>query len=151
MRVSETRPTVEAVLDPERQRGRALVARDLATLRELLSPELTHTHTRGVTDNLASFLHFVEHDITYLSANREDLEVCLCGDLAVMTGKSTNHVRLRGRDPVCSRAQVLQVWQWRGGHWQLIAFQSTTLLANEIDPCSIYRPPRPLHPSGEPN
>lgn len=53
--------TIEAVLDAERRRGAALVERDIDTLRELLARELTHTHTRGVTDNLASFLHFVEH------------------------------------------------------------------------------------------
>jgi hypothetical protein len=32
MMASESRPTVEAVLDAERRRGMALVARDLATL-----------------------------------------------------------------------------------------------------------------------
>jgi hypothetical protein len=78
MTASELHPAVEAVIDAERRRGRALVARDLATLRELLSPDLTPTHTRGVTDNLASFLHFVEYDITYLSTSREDVEVRLC-------------------------------------------------------------------------
>jgi Domain of unknown function (DUF4440) len=149
MTASEIHPTVETVLDAERRRGRALVARDLATLREVLSPDLTHTHTRGVTDNLASFLHFVEHDIIYLSASREDVEVRLFGDIAVMTGKSTNHVQLNGRDPICSRAQVLQVWQRQDGRWSQIAFQSTTLPASETDPFSSYRPPPRLDTHGE--
>jgi Domain of unknown function (DUF4440) len=151
MMASESRPTVEAVLDAERRRGMAQVARDLATLRELLSPDLTHTHTRGVTDNLESFLHFFEHDITFLSASREDVEVRLLGDVAIMIGKSFNYVQLRGREAVCFRAQVLQVWQWRGGRWSQIAFQSTTLPANEGDPYSSYRPARPLDPQREPN
>lgn len=151
MTASEMHSTVEAVLDAERRRGIALVARDLATLRELLSPDLTHTHTRGVTDNLASFLHFVEHDITYLSASREDVMVRLFGDIAVMTGKSTNHVQLSERDPICSRAQVLQVWQRQEGRWSQIAFQSTTLPENETDLFSSYRPSPRLGTQGETN
>ena len=144
MMSAEAYHTVEAVIDAERRRGQALVGRDLTSLRELLSPDLTHTHTRGVTDDLASFLHFVEHDITFLSVSRDDVAVRLSGDIAVMTGKSTNHVQPRGRDPICSRAQVLQVWHWIDGRWSQIAFQSTTLPVNEKDPYSSY--PRPFDP-----
>lgn len=130
--------SVEGVLDAERRRGEALVARDMEALRGMLAPELTHTHTRGVTDTLESFLHFVEHDITFLSVERHSLNVRLYGDVAVMTGAQANLVQPAGKEPVLSRSQALQIWQWRSDRWTMVAFQSTTLPAGLSDPFSSY-------------
>jgi hypothetical protein len=131
-------PTIEGVIAAERRRGEALVAGDLAALRDILAPELTHTHTRGVTDDLPAFLHFVEHDMAFLEIERGPLTVRLFGDVAVMTGTSTNLVKPRDKEPILSRSQALQVWQWRSRRWVMLAFQSTTLPSQTADPFSSY-------------
>lgn len=119
---------VDGVLDAERRRGEALVARDFAALRRIVAPDVRHTHTRGVTDDFDSYFRFVENELAFLAASRGKLDVRLIGDVAVMQGTMKNLVLPRGRSqPLETAAQVLQVWQWRDGRWQMIAFQSTNL------------------------
>lgn len=130
--------TREGVLAAEQRRTAALVASDLETLRDILAPELTHTHTRGLTDDLVSFLHFVEHDIAFLKIERGALTVKMFGDVAVMSGTSANLVKPRGKEAILSRSQVLQVWHWRNARWVMEAFQSTTLPALAEDAFSSY-------------
>lgn len=55
-----------------------------------------------------------------------------------MTGTSENRVQPKGREPMLSRSQALQVWEWRGGRWIMVAFQSTTLPEQASDPFSSY-------------
>jgi hypothetical protein len=117
-----------AVRDAERRRGEALVARDFAVLRQIVAPDIRHTHTRGVTDDFDSYFRFVENELAFLAASRGELDVRLIGDIAVMQGAMTNLVLPKGcSEPLETAAQVLQVWQWRDERWQLIAFQSTNL------------------------
>jgi len=138
--VSVNECSIESVLDAERRRGEALVAKDLVALRELLAEDLSHSHTRGVTDTLESFLHFVEHDIRYLDMQRDDLTVRLFGSVAIMTGNQTNRIEIRSAsEPMTSRSCALQIWIWRNGRWQMNAFQSTTLPTTAEDRYSSYR------------
>lgn len=123
-----TAPDIARLLDAENRRGDALVARDFATLRALISPDISHTHTRGVTDDFAGYFRFVEEKIDFLECTRGTLDIRLFGTVAVMSGPMHNIVRPRGSDaPVRTDAQVLQVWEWRAGRWIMVAFQSTSL------------------------
>ncbi len=118
------------VLDAERRRGEALVARDFVALRQIVASDIRHTHTRGVTDDFESYFHFVENELSFLAASRGELEVRLIGDVAVMQGAMKNLVLPKGRsEPLETAAEVLQVWQWRDERWQMISFQSTNLPA----------------------
>ncbi|MCM3420235.1 nuclear transport factor 2 family protein [Sphingopyxis alaskensis] len=124
---SEAR-NIAGVLEAERRRGEALVTRDFAALRQIVAPDIRHTHTRGVIDDFDSYFHFVENELTFLAASRGGLDVRLIGDIAVMQGTMKNLVLPKGRsEPLETAAQVLQVWEWRDGRWQMIAFQSTNL------------------------
>ncbi|QKR99316.1 nuclear transport factor 2 family protein [Sphingomonas sp. CL5.1] len=119
---------ITGVLAAERRRGEALVARDFAALRAMIAPDVTHTHTRGVTDGFASYFRFIEEELAFLECDRGPLTVRLIGDVAVMTGEMTNRVLPRGKDAsILTRAQVLQIWEWRADRWMLVAFQSTNL------------------------
>lgn len=120
--------SIEGVIDAERRRGEALVDRDFASLRAMISRDVTHTHTRGVTDDFESYFRFIEEDLAFLEVTRGPLSVRLFGDIAVMSGEMSNLVLPRGRtEPILSRSQVLQLWAWRDGRWMQEAFQSTTL------------------------
>lgn len=116
------------VLDAERRRSEALVTRDFVALRQIVAPDIYHTHTRGVSNDFDSYFHFIENELSFLAGSRGELDVRLIGDVAVMQGQMRNLVLPKGRsEPLETTAQVLQVWQWRDGRWQMIAFQSTSL------------------------
>lgn len=120
--------TVEGVLAAERRRGEALVKRDFDSLRAMISRDVTHTHTRGVTDDFEGYFRYIEQDLAFLEVTRGPLRVRLFGDMAVMSGGMSNLVLPKGREhPLLSRSQVLQIWVWQEGRWMQEAFQSTTL------------------------
>jgi ketosteroid isomerase-like protein len=114
----------------EDERCRCVVAQDYVRLRELLSPSLIHTHTRGNVDTRESYLAFVSDAIESLELRREDLRVLPLGDAAaVMHGKQINRARRRGHtEEVVVEAMVTQVWAREpDGAWRLAAFHATPL------------------------
>jgi ketosteroid isomerase-like protein len=114
----------------EDERCRCVVAQDYVRLRELLSPSLIHTHTRGNVDTRESYLAFVSGAIESLEMRREDLRVLPLGDAAaVMHGKQINRARRRGQtEEVVVEAMVTQVWARESdGAWRLAAFHATPL------------------------
>jgi ketosteroid isomerase-like protein len=114
----------------EDERCRCVVAQDYVRLRELLSPSLIHTHTRGNVDTRESYLAFVSGAIESLEMRREDLRVLPLGDAAaVMHGKQINRARRRGHtEEVVVEAMVTQVWAREpDGAWRLAAFHATPL------------------------
>ena len=114
----------------EEERCRCIVEQDYQRLRELLSPALIHTHTRGNVDTRESYLAFVSGVIESLELRREGLRVVPLGDsAAVMHGRQINRARRRGHDEeVLVEAMVTQVWALEGdGHWRVAAFQATPL------------------------
>ena len=131
--------TVTSVMEVEQQRVEALLAGDIQALRELLAPDLTHTHSRGVTDTLDSYLHFVQHDIRFIEIQRENMQVRLIGTAAIMDGNQLIRLQSRGMaESIISNSRVLQVWAWKDDQWLLHAFQSTTLSDEPIDTYSSY-------------
>lgn len=115
----------------EDERCRAIVAQDWMRLRELLSPALVHTHTRGNVDGRDSYLRYAAETIEILDLRREALRVIPAGrDAAVMHGKQINLARLRGQTEALSvEAMVTQVWARDDGAspWRLVAFHATPL------------------------
>jgi hypothetical protein len=115
----------------EEARCRAIVAQDWAALRELLSPALMHTHTRGNVDDRDSYLRYASEVVEILDLRRDGLRVIPAGrDAAVMHGRQVNRARLRGEtDEVSVEAMVTQVWAREGEHapWRMLAFHATPL------------------------
>lgn len=117
-----------SVLDAERQRCTALENDDFATLKDLISPDIIHTHTRGNTDDFDSFFHHVQNRIEFVQCKRGPLTVRIIGTVAIMTGPMQNIVRLRGdSEDINVSAQVMQVWESQDDRWRLIRFQATTV------------------------
>lgn len=119
---------IAKVEEAERSRRKALVDDDFETLRRLISRDITHTHTRGNTDDFDSFFAHVENRIRFISCERGPLNIRIVGDAAIMTGTMQSVVRLRDGDAdIPVSAQVLQVWTRDGDRWVLSAFQATSL------------------------
>jgi ketosteroid isomerase-like protein len=120
----------QTLLDLENTRCRLIVSQDFAALRDLLSAQLIHTHTRGNQDTRETYLDYLSRVVEILDLQRENLRVQWIGEqTAVMHGKQTNRARLRGKtEEVHVAAQVIQVWtQEADGHWRQVAFQATPL------------------------
>jgi hypothetical protein len=67
--------TAEAVLTLDEQRLRAMLAADLPTLRTLLAPELSYTHSDGRTDTREGYLaSLASGALNYRRCERETVE-----------------------------------------------------------------------------
>jgi ketosteroid isomerase-like protein len=120
----------ETLIALERARCGRLMQQDFVGLKQLLSPDLIHTHTRGNTDTLSSYLDFMSRVIQTLELKREDLCVLPLGEsAALMHGKQISRSRLRSTgQEVTVEAMVTQVWAKNAdGQWQQIAFHATAL------------------------
>jgi ketosteroid isomerase-like protein len=114
----------------EHERCRHIVSQDFSALKQLLSSQLVHTHTRGNQDTRETYLHYLSTIVEILDLRRDGLHLQWIGDgTAIMHGKQTNRVRLRGKtDEVQVQAQVIQVWTREAdGYWRQVAFQATPL------------------------
>lgn len=121
----------DIVTGREQERCRCIVEQDFEALRELLSPALIHTHTRGNTDDRDSYLRYAREVVEILDLQRESLRVIEVGrDAAVMHGRQINRARLRGKDgsDVRVEAMVTQVWAREAdSQWRMVAFHATPL------------------------
>jgi hypothetical protein len=117
---------VNGVLWAEQCRCRALESDDFATLKELISPDIVHVHARGNLDNFDSYFQYIQHRLKFIECKRGPISVRKMGAIALMTGPMHNRVHLRGEDQdIKTSAQVMQVWEWQGDRWLLLAFQAT--------------------------
>ena len=109
---------VETLMDLERRRGAALVARDAAALDALFPDELLHIHSTGNAMNKSELMNYVLQVLQFLEVRRSELQVHLYGDVAVMTGKmQTRMQRVDKPEAVSAESWVTQVWVRRGAAW----------------------------------
>lgn len=129
--MDQTTGLTEHLLSLEAERGQCLTNQNFDRLRELLSAQLIHTHTRGNADDRESYLRFVSTVIRNLGVERQGLRVVPLGDTAaVMHGKQINRVCLRGKEDeaITVEATVTQVWHLEDdSQWRLAAFHATPL------------------------
>lgn len=110
----------------EARRCAALVGADLATLRRLLHPELTHVHASGVIEDRQTYLASVGSRIRFLEVERETLDVDAFGATALAVGwlRQTLFVP-RKNAKVAMRTFTTLVWVATEEEWRLRAFQAT--------------------------
>lgn len=116
----------QQIIDLENARCRALVDADLAALDALVDVDLVHIHATGAVDDKPAYLAMVESGITFLRAERCDLEVRVYGDVAVATGRLLQSIELRAN---AERREMdvitTQVWRRQGESWRQVSFQAT--------------------------
>ena len=113
----------------ERVRVEALVSSDVPRLEKLLGDDLTYTHSTGVKESKAEFLHRIQSgELKYDSMQHEnDVSVRLYGDTGILTGTSRVKVRAQGQT-VNLHIRFTEVWvRQGGGSWRLVAWQATRI------------------------
>jgi ketosteroid isomerase-like protein len=116
---------IEAVAACERRRCRALVERDLAALNGLVRDDLVHIHATGSADDRAGYLKGVETAIDFLKVERQDLNIRIYADVAIMTGGLQQTIRIvrTGVEHVMN-AMATQVWVREDGAWKQASFHA---------------------------
>lgn len=114
----------KAILHAEDRRRAALVAVDIPTLDELFAEDLVHIHSNARVDTKAQLLRHVEERRAYLRIVRGPLDVRVMGDVAIMTGRLTNYMRVDGKEKILD-GMVTQVLRRERGAWRFVNFQLT--------------------------
>jgi len=124
----QVEPIREEILRLERERCRALVARDLQALAGLMDDRLVHVHATGKVDDKAQYLEMVAQHIDFLSVERADMNVRVHGDTAIASGRLEQAIVLReSGEERLMKAYTTQVWLRGEGGWRQCAFQATHL------------------------
>ena len=113
----------------EQKRVEALVNSDVPRLEKLLADDLTYTHSTGIKESKAEFLHRIQSgEVKYNSMQHENgASIRLYGDTGVLTGISRIKVSVRGQ-ALNLHIRFTEVWVKRGrGPWQVVAWQSTRI------------------------
>ena len=120
-----------AILKAERLRQEALVALDLAALDKLFADDLIHIHSTGLTHGKADLLRHIERRRAFIAIERGPLDIRIEGNLALMTGGITNHMRAPDDEgEIVLEGVVTQVLRHAEDEWKFIHFQFTPIRKN---------------------
>ena len=108
--------------------ARAVVRRDPAPLRRLLSEEFVATDGRGQLHDKAQLIAALEDPSeTVESAVNEDVQVHVYGAAAVVVGRAVEQGRNKS-GPYVRRVRWTDTWVQRAGQWRCVA-SHTSLIA----------------------
>ncbi len=117
----------DAIQAIEKEWGAAVVAHDYAKLDRILSDDLIYAHSTGNVESKQEYVQRLRSGAQkYDAIEYENITVHLYGETAV----AHSHLTMRGTSngkPFNDRLMMMNVWVNRGGHWQLVAHQTTKL------------------------
>lgn len=118
--------TRDAILAVEDTRRRALVDGDLDALDAIFDDALIHIHAPGLVHTKAMLLEHVGTRRAYLAVERGELSIRRIGDVAIVVGPITNHLRNPDGSTRLQTGTVTQVLRLAGdGAWRFVNFQLT--------------------------
>jgi ketosteroid isomerase-like protein len=111
----------------EQDRTQAAVRGDTTFLEQNTADDYTFITPRGMLRTKAQLLEDFKSGQIKLQANDlDDLNVRVYGDMAVITGRSTQKGQAYGQDSA-GQYRFTRVYVKRNGRWQSVAFQSTRI------------------------
>ena len=120
-------PAEQEVLKAEQERIAAAISANIAKLEQLLSADLSYTHSNALVESKNDFLNSIKSgNIKYEAVNHKNVKVNLYGDTAVLRGQSDLKVQFKGQ-PVSLPIRFTAVYVKKDGRWQLTAWQSTRI------------------------
>jgi hypothetical protein len=115
------------VLETQAHRFQAMIDVDLETLENILSGDLTYTHTSGWMENKGEFLSSLRSQlIKYKSIRPTDVVIRIYNYTAVVTGISAMRIIYK-ENPLAFSIRFIEVYQKNQGNWQLVAWQASRL------------------------
>jgi ketosteroid isomerase-like protein len=117
----------QTIIDLDKKRMSAMAAKDVNTLKEILSDDLIYTHSSARLDTKASLIGNMENGSTvYTSVVPSDVKAQDLGDTVVLTGVCRISVNAGGK-PNSFGVRFTDVYANKGGKWQMVTWQSTKL------------------------
>ena len=115
------------VIDLDRKRMRAMAAKDVETLENLLADDLVYTHSSARLDTKKSLIRAMVSGATvYTSIEPFGVKAQDLGDTVVLTGIAQIKVASNGT-PNAFGVRFTNVYTRRDGRWQMVTWQSTRL------------------------
>jgi ketosteroid isomerase-like protein len=119
----------QTVIDLDRKRMQAMVAKDTATLQSLIAEDLIYTHSSARLDTRQSLIDgMVKGTTVYTACEPSEVKAQDLGDTVVLTGIAQIKVVVNGT-PNAFGVRFTDVYARRGGNWQMVTWQSTRLPA----------------------
>ncbi len=119
----------QTVIDLDRKRMQAMVAKDTATLQSLIAEDLIYTHSSARLDTRQSLIDgMVKGTTVYTACDPSDVKAQDLGDTVVLTGIAQIKVVVNGTANAFG-VRFTDVYARRGGNWQMVTWQSTRLPA----------------------
>ncbi len=104
----------------ENARCKALMNNDVDGLATMLDEDLSHIHLNGNVDGKDAYLSGVRDRFRFLSVQRDNLQIRVFGDTAVMIGDLIQQTRtLETNTDFDIKAVTTQVWARQNGKWIL--------------------------------
>lgn len=118
---------IERVLEAERLRAAAVVARDTAALRAVAHDELVYVHATGARHDKAEWLSHVERGPRFTQVDFEVQQALALGTAVLLHGELRLQLRRHGEAVAVSAQSWASALWWcdASGQWQLRLFQST--------------------------
>lgn len=118
-----------AIIDLDRKRMRAMVAKDIETLESLLADDLIYTHSSARLDTKRTLIQgMVAGTTVYTGVKPSDVKAQDLGDTVVLTGIAHIEVVSNGT-PNAFGVRFTDVYTRRDDRWQMVTWQSTRLPA----------------------
>ena len=117
---ADPKADVQAAMESWKQ---AMLTKDTAALDRLLHPDLTYSHSNGMTQTKADI---VKSPGNTQSITFGETTVRIYGETALLKGP-VEFVNPGANGPTTTHLSVLQVWLKGPAGWQLVARQSTKL------------------------
>lgn len=126
MNTSEMISEIEAL---DARREKAVIACDMATLKEILGEDLIYVHSSGMAESRDLYLSRVAEGF-YVYRGFEVLarQFRFFGDTVLVNADIKIDVVARG-NPKLLMSRVCQAWTRRDGRWQLVTWHSTLMPA----------------------
>ena len=109
----------------EDRRYEAMLAHDVAALRDIFADDAVYTHSNGVVDDKDAYLKaFSSGEFIYRTIERFEEKVRLLGDAAVVTGRIRLKIDFKS-GPKLLESSFLSAWVRTVVGWRHLAWQST--------------------------
>lgn len=114
----------QAVLNAEEAWKRAVLNGDRDTLGQLLSDDLSYTHSSAKTQTKEQFIQdATSGSTTYKAIEFENTKLRQYGNVVVIT----HSARIATVQTGTSHLYLTEVWAQEGGRWQMVSRQATKL------------------------
>jgi ketosteroid isomerase-like protein len=111
----------------DNERVEAMLRSDIAVLDRICAADLIYTHSNGIVETKDQWIESIKSGAQrYKMFDRDDVQVRIYGDAAILTGRSKVSVTSKGQDK-SFQLRFTAVYVKQQGRWQFVAWQSTRI------------------------